>query len=107
MRRRHHEIADGIELAKRELEGRRALQRGDRLQLVLCGGMCGRGGDKNNQAEKNFAHFDRSMDELRIVDEPTSDDLVKQMGDCQSEIDSLDFKTGNHQTVTHSVDRQS
>ena len=38
MRRRHHEVADRVELAQRQLERRYAAQRRDRLQLVLRGG---------------------------------------------------------------------
>jgi hypothetical protein len=35
MGRRHHEVADGVELPHGELQRRLALQRGDRHQLVL------------------------------------------------------------------------
>ena len=35
MRRRHHQVADGVELAQHQLERRLAAQGGDRLQPVL------------------------------------------------------------------------
>ena len=56
MRRRHHEVADGVELAQREFERRLALQRGNRDELMLGGGMCGAHGEEDDEGEERFAH---------------------------------------------------
>jgi hypothetical protein len=60
MRRRHHEVADGVELAQLQFERRFALEVGDRLQLMLRSGMCGGSGDDDDGGQKNVSH-DRSQ----------------------------------------------